>query len=268
MRQSDALPVVAGGQIGVARDARFHGGVAPRTSAAARLAEVPDMIHDPHPQRAAAVVAADDVLAPGLVGHPAQDEQAAIAGEVLNPPVVRRDGTHLDEPTRIFGGQLVEGAVNILGASHAIVTSANLTGNALDSNIEVGVEVSEGQARELGKWFDQLWQIASPLTVPQLAELQSKTAALPRDYIRLKRRCKGKLSAAKVHKAGGKLTDSLQLLFSNAPRYFVCHTDRRQGERTPTGGYVLEQEMFNRGPHGRRSNSRTIWSKWNPAMRC
>ena len=29
--------------------------------------------------------------------------------------------------------------------------------------------------------------------------------------------------------------------------FFVCNTDRRQGECTATGGYALEQEMFNRG---------------------
>ena len=43
------------------------------------------------------------------------------------------------------------------------------------------------------------------------------------------------------------LSDELQDLFASAKRFFVCNTDRRQRERTPTGGYALEQQMYNRG---------------------
>jgi len=43
------------------------------------------------------------------------------------------------------------------------------------------------------------------------------------------------------------MADSLQTLFSNARHFFVCNSNRRDGERTDTGGFKLEQEMFNRG---------------------
>lgn len=36
-------------------------------------------------------------------------------------------------------------------------------------------------------------------------------------------------------------------LFEDANQFFVCNTDRRHGERTPTGSYRLEEEMYNRG---------------------
>jgi len=42
-------------------------------------------------------------------------------------------------------------------------------------------------------------------------------------------------------------SDNLRDLFERANQFYVCNTDRRQGERTPTGGYVLEQVMYNRG---------------------
>ena len=62
--------------------------------------------------------------------------------------------------------------VYIFGTSHAVITSANLTGSAFDSNIEVGVEVGADQANKLASWFDTLWDKAVPLTLPYLSELK------------------------------------------------------------------------------------------------
>ncbi len=137
--------------------------------------------------------------------------------------------------------------VYIFGAEHAVVTSANLTGSAFDSNIEVGAEVKGAAVKSLTTWFDKLWKIADLLTVSQLAELQRRTAALRQEYIKLKKRTRGKLQVPKTPKPQNVLSDKLQDLFANAERFFVCNTDRRQGERTLTGGYALEQEMYNRG---------------------
>jgi hypothetical protein len=39
----------------------------------------------------------------------------------------------------------------------------------------------------------------------------------------------------------------LRYLLEHEKQFFVYNTDRRQGERTPTGDYALEQEMYNRG---------------------
>jgi PLD-like domain len=75
----------------------------------------------------------------------------------------------------------------IFGMSVAIVTSANLTRSAFDSNLEVGVEVRGEDLAKLARWFDQLWQIAFPLTAEHLIELQSKTAAPRREFVKLKK---------------------------------------------------------------------------------
>jgi hypothetical protein len=137
--------------------------------------------------------------------------------------------------------------VYIFGHSNAVITSANLTGSAFDSNIEVGVEIDGDAVKEINQWFDQLWIIGSTLTIDELSDLQSRTATLRREYTKLKDRAKTTLKPPKQEELASVLTDSLQNLFTTAQRFFICNTDRRQGERTSTGGFVLEQEMYNRG---------------------
>lgn len=141
--------------------------------------------------------------------------------------------------------------VYIFGSTRAVITSANLTTSALDSNIEVGVETSDTHAKELVTWFDQLWELAQPVTVEGIAELQHDTAALRQEFVKWKKRVKAKTkSQAKPSHAAKKtsaFSDSLQNAFETATRFFVCNTDRRQKGRTSTGGFVLEEEMHNRG---------------------
>jgi hypothetical protein len=137
--------------------------------------------------------------------------------------------------------------VYIFGNSSAVVTSANLTTNGLDSNIEVGVETTDREAAHLVSWFDRLWELGSIVTVAQISEMQRVTSDLRREFTKLKQRAKSKLKANRTAKQKTALSDSLQRLFESSRRFFVCNTDRRQGDRTPTGGFVLEEEMHNRG---------------------
>ena len=137
--------------------------------------------------------------------------------------------------------------VYIFGNATAVVTSANLTANAFDSNIEVGVEVSGRHVEILTKWFDEFWSKAHPLNVPDLADLSRQYSALRREYFNLKKKTRQKLAIAIEPSPSQVFSDDLRDLMQNANQFFVCNTDRRQGERTPTGGYALEQEMYNRG---------------------
>lgn len=137
--------------------------------------------------------------------------------------------------------------VYIFGAFHAVISSANLTGSAFNSNIEAGIETDSNQVTQLTVWFDTLWEIATPLTLAQLSDLQSKTRLLRDKYMELKKTVRTKLQLPESRNQPEKLSDSLQDLFESASRYFICNTDRRHAERTPTGGYVLEQKMFVRG---------------------
>ena len=132
----------------------------------------------------------------------------------------------------------------IFGMSVAVVTSANLTSSVFDSNLEVGAEVRGEDLMKLAHWFDQLWQIAFPLTTEHLSELQRKTAALRREFVQLKKQSQSELVVAEKQPADGRLTDSLQNLFETATRFFVCNTNRRYSPLTATGGSAMEQEMY------------------------
>jgi hypothetical protein len=132
----------------------------------------------------------------------------------------------------------------IFEMSVAVVTSANLTRSAFESNLEVGVEVRGDDLTKLAHWFDQLWQIALPLTAGHLIELQRKTAALRREFVKFKKQSQSELIVAEKQQIDARLTDSLQNLFETAPRFFVCNTNRRYSEQTATGGSAIEQEMY------------------------
>jgi hypothetical protein len=137
--------------------------------------------------------------------------------------------------------------VYVFGTSSAVVTSANLTESAFDSNIEVGVELGEENVQRLIEWYDRLWAVARPILLPQLAELRQNAAELRRDYAKLKRKSTVKLALPGKQSAAGPFRDDRLSLFGEAEQFFVCNTDRRQGERTTTGSYALEEEMYNRG---------------------
>lgn len=137
--------------------------------------------------------------------------------------------------------------VYIFGNATAVVTSANLTANAFDSNIEVGVEVSGRDVEILTNWFDKFWSEARPLTVSHLADLNQQNLELRREYSNLKKKTRRMLEIPSTPSPSEVFSDDLRDLMQNARRFFVCNTDRRQGERTATGGYALEQEMRNRG---------------------
>lgn len=137
--------------------------------------------------------------------------------------------------------------VYIFGTSHAVVTSANFTTSALDSNIEAGIEITGDNTRALAAWFDSLWKAARPITTELLADLQRHTSKLRREFAKLKSKVKSKMPTSPTPKPKTELTDSLQQLFTTANRFFVCNTDRREGSRTATGGFLLEEEMHNRG---------------------
>jgi hypothetical protein len=137
--------------------------------------------------------------------------------------------------------------VYIFGEEAAVVSSANLTESALDSNIEVGVELAGQDVKALIEWYDQLWATAQRIRLPVLLDLRQKAAALRREYARLKRKSKATLTLASKGQAGGSFSDDLASLFKEAKQFFVCNTDRRHRERTPTGGYLLEERMYSRG---------------------
>lgn len=143
--------------------------------------------------------------------------------------------------------QKLHAKVYIFGNSNAVVTSANLTRNAFESNIEVGVKIEKDDVNQLKEWFDKFWDKADPIDIPQLTLLQQQTADLRRDYLKLKSKIKSKIPHVKDYLAPEVFPEDLHDLLNNASRFFVCNTDRRHGVRDSNGKYVLEQKMYSRG---------------------
>ncbi len=135
----------------------------------------------------------------------------------------------------------------ILGTAHAVITSANLTGNGLDSNIEAGVELQGRNVTELIGWFDKHWGNATLLTDKQLAEIGERTEKLRKEFVKLRRFLPAKVKREGGSGRGKRYSDSLLALFDSAEKFFVCNSNRRYDVRTSTGGFGLEQEMYNRG---------------------
>ena len=146
--------------------------------------------------------------------------------------------------------------VFILGNATAVVTSANLTRNAFESNLEVGAVVDSFSAKQLLKWFDDLWEDAEKITVEDLASIREQTDKLRREYRKFKTAAKIKLSIKQ--KSSSKLPSSLAKLLNNAKRSYLVNTNRRNDSRTQTGGYLLEERMMERG-------LAAVWDSFNYA---
>ncbi len=140
--------------------------------------------------------------------------------------------------------------VYIFGNAIAVITSANLTQSALNSNIEAGVELTGKAVSKLAHWFDAQWQAARPLEAEEVASLQRETAGLRRDYGRLRQKA-GQIrtqssDASTVPNEGpSSLRDLLRR--ANASRRssthvssFLCNTDRKGHRRPP---FVFEEMM-------------------------
>ena len=135
----------------------------------------------------------------------------------------------------------------MFGDCAAVVTSANLTRSALESNIEVGAELSGAQVISLCKWFDALWASASELTVEHLSNIAAQAASLRREYARLRAKAKQSIKPEARPLPKQVYTDAVSALFDGAERFFVINTNRRHDYKTSTGGFGLEEKMNERG---------------------
>ena len=137
--------------------------------------------------------------------------------------------------------------VYMFGDETAVVTSANLTRKALDWNIEVGVRLTGTATKELTVWFDILWGNAEGLDLPKVSKWKQETEGLRAEYAILRKKAGAKPTLPNEALPSVRSRKRLRDLLKNANRFFVCNTDRRHGKRTPSGGFVLEEEMHSRG---------------------
>lgn len=159
-------------------------------------------------------------------------------------------GVHCRCVTR---GPRLHAKVYIFGEELAVVTSANLTWNALDSNIEAGVQLGGNSVKELGVWFDTLWKRSVPLDLKEISRWQQETHSLRSEYAALRKKAMTKQmprSEARPALLSPKQFDSL---FDKENRFFVCNTDRRWSpvaeKRMRQSGYAAAWEDFRHPSH-------------------
>src|SRR5262245_43584049 len=110
----------------------------------------------------------------------------------------------------------------------AIVTSANLTKSALDVNMEVRVQAIGKAVEKLANWFDALWKEADVIDARELSKWEDETEDLRQQYAALRRKAglmlrRRRSEAIPSVRCRARLRD----LLDNAPRCFVCNTNRR-----------------------------------------
>ena len=148
----------------------------------------------------------------------------------------------------------------IFGGETAVITSANFMAPAMDSNIEVGAQIADGEVGALVRWFDHLWYSAEPLDPARLSSLQCETAALRREFAYLRARC----DLADLPGTLPDIVDEARLPRLLLPRsYFLCNTNRKHGgyEREilmRRKEYATAWEDFSHTSHMRASKMRDI----------
>jgi PLD-like domain len=113
--------------------------------------------------------------------------------------------------------------VYIFGENCAVITSANLTLNGLDKNIEAGVVLPGATVTKLTNWFDEYWisEAAQPLTMTRIVDLRKRTAALKKKFKHLRSLVSSEFSPTIAHEGSIKVPSTAQ--------FFLCNTDRKHG---------------------------------------
>lgn len=120
-----------------------------------------------------------------------------------------------------YVSDLLHAKVYIFGKEHAVVTSANFTRKGLGQNIEAGMEVSPPAARELGKWFEDLWQQAAPITEGKLARCEALAKAA-------RSKLKELGDVVGEHEFDDEPLRKGPVKVRRDARFFLCNTNRRE----------------------------------------
>jgi hypothetical protein len=142
----------------------------------------------------------------------------------------------------------------LFGATDAVVTSANMTRNAMEFNLEVGVKVSGKEVKVLIDWYDHLWQDAERLDIKGLTRLSGQLSSLRRQFSELKAEASKRFDIPR--KKPNRVTSSLERAFSESKKFYLVNTNRRYDYKTETGGYGMEESMLDQG-------LAVVWEKFN-----
>ncbi len=151
--------------------------------------------------------------------------------------------------------------VYIFGDDVAVVTSANLTNSAMDSNIEVGVQIAGIAVKELSVWFDAQLSRADRLQLGEVSDWLQRFADA--DARSKYRRFLDELTLEPILPVNESSTSGCienpeamrsfqekmktERGFSTSVQYFLCNTNRRNRERIDSGGFKYEELMRSSG---------------------
>jgi hypothetical protein len=144
----------------------------------------------------------------------------------------------------------------MFGSECAVVTSANLTKSALDTNIEVGVHLAGKPVQKLIVWFDGFWNTADRLGLQDLTRWEQLTQALRLEYARLQKKAQGKPTFPNEASPSARPGTGVVSPIESVTRAFVCNTNRRWSigveELMRKRGYAAVWEDFRYAPHMKR----------------
>lgn len=133
----------------------------------------------------------------------------------------------------------------LFGGDNAVITSANMTLNAMQNNLEVGSWISGDDVQVLVKWFEDLWQDSEQLTIDILADLSDKLKKQRRLFLKLENEVSKSLKVPREKSV--KVQSNLSTILYEDRKFYLVNTNRRYDKRTKTGGYRLEQSMLEQG---------------------
>ncbi|HDZ9157079.1 phospholipase D family protein [Vibrio cholerae] len=136
--------------------------------------------------------------------------------------------------------------VYIADREKAIISSANLTHNGINNNIEVGVFLDGKEPAKLHDWFESIWSKASPLTAELLDSLSHGINEIESELSSIKSKIRvldNHLNSVISDLSSSHLTG----LDNGSRKFFICNSDRRNGTRTSDGGYLHEELMLSLG---------------------
>lgn len=136
--------------------------------------------------------------------------------------------------------------VYLFGEHDAVVTSANMTRNAMESNLEVGVRIFGDDVKTLNIWYERIWSESQRVNIKMLAGLSKSVIELRRQYSTLKAAAVKHL-AVPPRKSKGVQSPIAKILKDSKKKCYLVNTNRRYDKQTETGGYVMEEKMLDQG---------------------
>lgn len=127
----------------------------------------------------------------------------------------------------VSDGPRLHAKVYLFGSDFAVVTSANLTTNALDFNIEAGACFTGSTAQKVSDWFDGMWTRGDQLDRPAIVKWQRETDELRKKYLKLREKAKQGATLPTERPDNVYSADDLEKLSHPDARCFVCNTNRR-----------------------------------------